>query len=68
MVLLDRLREPRPHDVRINLGGRDIGMAQHGLDTAQVRSAFEKVGREAVPDHVGSQVVKNAGLLPVRHQ
>ena len=54
--------------LRIDLRRRDIGMTQHGLDTAQVRSTFEKMGGEAVADHVRSQVMKNSSLFPVRRQ
>src|SRR5258706_16260647 len=68
MMLLDRLPEPRPHHVRIDLGSRDIGVAQHGLNTAQVRPPFQQVSREAMPDYVGCQIVENAYLLPVQDQ
>jgi hypothetical protein len=68
MVLFDGLAQPRPHDVRINLRRRDIGMTQHGLDTAQVRPTFEKMGGEAVADHVWSQIMKDSSLFPVRRQ
>jgi hypothetical protein len=66
MVLIDGFPQPGPHHVRVNLGGRDIRMAQHGLDTAQVGSAFEKMGGETMPDHVGGQTMKDAGFLPMR--
>jgi len=39
--------------VRINLGGRDVGVPQHDLHTAKVGSALQQVGGEAVTQHVG---------------
>ncbi len=33
----------------VNLGSRDIGMAQHGLDTTQVGAVHKQVSRKAVP-------------------
>src|SRR5258708_34103977 len=68
MMLLYRLPKSRPHHVRVDLGSRNIGVAQHGLNTAQVRSPFQQVSREAMPDYVGSQIVENAYFLPVQDQ
>ena len=68
MVLLDCLPQSRPHDVRVNLGRRDVGMTEHRLYAPQVRSTFQKMGREAVPDNVRSQVLKDTGFLAIRHQ
>src|SRR6266540_2736383 len=38
--------------VGVELGGREIGMAEHLLDAAQVGSAFEQVRGEGVPEQV----------------
>src|SRR5689334_20994972 len=38
--------------VRVQLGRREIGMAEHFLDRAEVRAAFEQVRRERVPQQV----------------
>jgi hypothetical protein len=54
--------------VGINLGGRDIGVPQHHLHAAQVRSTLQQVGGEAVPQHMGRQPVENARLAAVRGQ
>jgi hypothetical protein len=39
--------------MRINLGGRDIGVPQHDLHTTQVGAALQQVGGEAVTKHMG---------------
>ena len=44
--------EARFGDVRINLGGRQIGMAQQFLHDSQIRSPFEEMGRESVSQGV----------------
>ena len=36
-------------NVGVNLGGRDIGVAEHGLDGAEVGAVHEEVGGERVP-------------------
>ena len=40
-------------DVRVELGRREIGMAEHFLDAAKIGSAFEQVRSERVPQQVG---------------
>jgi len=32
--------------MRVDLGGRDVGMAEHGLDGAKVGAPLEQVARE----------------------
>ena len=39
-------------DVRVQLGGRQVCVAEHLLDGAQVGPSFEQVGRERVPEQV----------------
>jgi hypothetical protein len=68
MVLLDCLPQSRSHDVRVNLGRRDVGMTEHRLYAPQVRSTFQKMGSEAVPDNVRSQVLEDTGPFAIRHQ
>ena len=36
-------------DVGVDLGGGDVGMAEHGLDGAEVGAVHEEVGGEGVP-------------------
>ena len=47
--LLMHAFEPRVIDVRVDLGGLDIGVAEHLLHHPQIGSAGEQVGRKAVP-------------------
>ena len=68
MVLLDRLPQSRPHDVRVNLRGGDVGMTEHRLNAPQVRSTFQKMGCETVPDYVRSQTLENTGFLTMTEQ
>ena len=42
----------RAVDVRVELGGRDVGVPQELLDNAQVGAAFKQVRRNAVPQRV----------------
>ena len=67
--------EPLPCYVRVNLGRADAGMAEQLLDDAQVGAVLQQVGREAVPQHVGSHVARNVGAAdtlfdaqPERHR
>src|SRR5690349_20186272 len=68
MVLVDGLPQSRPHDVRVNLGGRDVGVTEHRLYAPQIGSALEKMDREAVPDDVRSQILEDTGFLPMPDQ
>ncbi len=38
----------------VNLGGGDVGMAQHHLHGAEVRAMFQQVGGKGVAEHVGA--------------
>src|ERR1044071_1792447 len=40
-------------DVRVNLCGGEVAVAEHGLDAARVRAVFEQVRGEAVAQDVG---------------
>ena len=46
------LLEPLAGEVRVHLGGRDVGVAEHLLHGAQVAAAGEQVGGEAVAQGV----------------
>src|SRR5260370_19103183 len=50
------------HDVGVDLRRGDIGMPQHELDGAQIRSAFQQMGGKTVPQHVGRE--RNAQSRP----
>src|ERR1044072_8672771 len=65
---LNRVPESRPHDVGVNLGGRDVGVPQHDLHAPQVGAALQEVGGEAVAEDVGREAVEDAGLLAVLRQ
>ena len=45
--------QPLLVDVGVDLGGRDVGVAEHRLDRAEVGAVLEQVGGEAVPQHMG---------------
>src|SRR5436309_2887424 len=48
--------QPLDRDVRVDLGRRQAGVAQHLLDAAQVGTALEQVRRRAVPQAVRPDV------------
>jgi hypothetical protein len=52
-------------DVCIDLGGFDIGVAEHLLKRPQVGSAGEQVGGETVPQGVDGQVFRHPGSQSV---
>ena len=39
-------------DVRVNLGRRNVGVAEHLLNDPQVRAVAQQVRREAVPEQM----------------
>src|SRR5262245_51770425 len=53
-------------DVRVDLGRRDVGVAEHLLDRAEVRAAREQVRREGVAQHVGVDGPRHARARPPR--
>ena len=61
MVPIDRVPKPRPHNVGINLGGRDIGVPQHHLHAAEIGAAFQEMCGKTMTEYVGGQSVENAG-------
>src|SRR3989339_427472 len=38
----------------VNLGGGDVGMAQHHLHGAEIRAMFQQVGGKGVAEHMGA--------------
>src|SRR5437870_3741035 len=55
-------QQRRRRQVRVDLGGRDVGVAEHGLDRAQVGAALEQMARERVPEDVGRDALAQARL------
>ncbi len=53
--------QPIASDVRVDLSRADVGMPEQFLDDAQVSAVFEKVGGEAVPQHVRRDIARDAG-------
>src|SRR5262245_28510971 len=49
------LPQPRLEDVRVDLRRREIGVAEHQLDGAQVGASLERMGRKRVPQHVRTE-------------
>ena len=47
--------QARLEHVRINLRRRQVGVAQHHLDGAQVGTAIEQMRRKRMPQHVRAQ-------------
>src|SRR6185436_4003148 len=55
------LAQPFAADVRVDLRGRDVRVAEHRLQRAQVRPALEQVRRERVAQHVRREHALDAG-------
>lgn len=51
-------------DLRVNLGGRQAGMAKKLLQRPQVRPTGEQMRREAVPQSVWGQAIRQPKPLP----
>ena len=65
-MLVDRFAKPAPRHVRVHLRGGNVGVSQHDLHAAQIRSALHQVRGEAVPDHVRRQIAENPSLPAVQ--
>ena len=52
-------------DVGVDLGGGDVGMAEHGLDGAEVGAVHEEVGSKRVAQGVRADVLGDAGKAGV---
>ena len=68
MVLVEHPPQSLPHHVGVDLGGGDVGVAEHHLDAAQVRAALEQVRSEAVPQDVRRQGPRHSRLASVAPQ
>ena len=51
-MLRVQLLQPLARDVRVDLRGRDVGMAEQQLHDAQIGAVVEEVRRERVAQHV----------------
>jgi len=54
-----------PADVGVDLGRRDLAVAEHELDRPQVRPPFEQVRREGMAEDMGADLGGEAGLAGV---
>ena len=54
-------RQATGRHVRVDLGRREVLVAEQLLDDAQVRAAVEQVRREGVPQRVGRDALGQAG-------
>jgi hypothetical protein len=52
VVLVDGLSEARARNVSVDLGGTNVGVAEHTLDAAQISAAFEKMSGERVAQNM----------------
>jgi hypothetical protein len=56
MKLLMQPLQPFAGDMGINLRGREIRMAQHDLDTAQIGAVFQQMGGKGMTESVRRNV------------
>ena len=61
MKLFVNLAEVRVGDVGVDLSGGDVGVAEKGLDGAEIGAVHEEVGGERVAESVGGNVFGDAG-------
>jgi hypothetical protein len=61
---MDRF-EPLLIDMRVNLRGRDIGVAEHFLDDAKIGAVAEQVRGETVPQQMWIDICLQAGMFGV---
>src|SRR5262249_35011409 len=54
--------ETRLQNVRVDLRGRQIGVAEHHLDRAEIGASLEEVRRKRMSQHVRAQAARDAGL------
>ena len=50
--------ETRLVDMGVDLGGRDVRMAQHRLHGPQVRAVVQQMGRERMAEHMGADPLR----------
>ena len=51
--------------MRINLGGGNIGMAEHGLNRANIGAVHEEIGGEGMAKSMRGDMFGDAGLFSV---
>src|SRR5512138_1156150 len=61
MELVVNTAEAVPADVRVDLRRRDLAVAEHELDRAQVGAALEQVGRERMTEDVRADLGREPG-------
>lgn len=59
------LPETFPRDVGVDFGGADAGVAEHGLDGAEVGAVRDEMCGEGMAQDVWRQLAGNAGLLGI---
>ena len=69
MKLVVEIVHPTPVDVCVDLCCGDVGVTEHFLEQAQVRSGLQKVGGETMPQRVGRKVRGDPGpqRIPVQN-
>ncbi len=65
MKLLVDFFEVLVGDMGVDLGGGDVGVAEHGLDGAEVSAVHKEIGGEAMAESVGRDVLCDAGFAGV---
>src|SRR5687767_7473935 len=65
MILPVNGPEILPIDVRVELSRRDVGVAQHLLDGAQIGAPLQQVRGERMPQRMRRYVLRDAGPLDV---
>src|SRR2546428_10717155 len=63
-AIVDRA-QPRLEHVRVDLRRREIGVAEHHLNRAQIGAAFEQMRCEGMPHDVRAERTRQAPLTPV---
>jgi hypothetical protein len=53
MVLLDKPSQALLDDMRIDLGGRNVGVAEKLLNGAEIGAALQEMAGEGVAQHMG---------------
>ena len=63
MAGIDQLDQPSAVDVGIDLGGRDVGVAEQRLEDTEVRAPRKQVRCKGMAKHVGTDAVRrNSGV------
>ncbi len=58
MTLVDQFDQLACFDMRINLGGGDVGMTKQGLHSAQVRPALQQVRSKGMAKNVRTYSIR----------